>query len=493
MNRIPTGLDGLDSVLYGGLPEFSNILIGGAPGTGKTILTQNLLFNINRATGRNVIYFTTVNEPQIKVLRYQQQFSFFNAESFMESVIFQDLGSLIREKRLKDGLAAINNVVLKYNPIVIAIDSFKAIADFMPSKASFREFISELSIHLSIWECTVLLTGEYLENELKTRQEAALVDGILYLYGTEEQKFQKRYLRVLKMRGTNFLPGEHVLQINQHGVRVFPRLTPEVQKQPFVFDKRRQSTGLTDLDNMLGGGLPTGTTTLISGCSGTGKSLLGLNWLMNGVQHNEPGMLVTFEQYPEQIINNARSFGYRLDEMIQHNLLHILHVSPVELDVDFHMAKIQNMVVEKKIKRLLIDSISAFEIGMADKYKFTDYIWGLTNYFKSQGISVVLINEIPELFHAHQLSKHGISFIADNIIVTQLVQKHFTLRRLLGVIKVRGSHCSTEMKELVLDDDGPVLIEADWPGNGILSKEEAAPTCTNRDDDHPARQGGQQK
>ncbi len=275
--------------------------------------------------------------------------------------------------------------------------------------------------------------------------------------------------------------------IDQDGVHVFPRLAPHVQKQAVVFDGERQSTGIPDLDDMLGGGLPTGTTTLITGCTGTGKSLLGLNWLISGTQQKERAMLVTFEQYPEQIINNACAFGYNLDNLIQQELLHILHVSPVELDVDYHMARVQKMVTERKIKRLLIDSISAFEIGMADKYKFTDYIWGLANYFKTQGVSVVLINEVPELFHAHQLSKHGISFIADNIIAAQLVQKDFTLHRLLGVIKVRGSRCSTEIKELVLGAEGPVLVRPHW--SNMLSVEEAAPTVTSPDMNHLTYRG----
>ncbi len=462
MNRILTGIDGLDEVLFGGFPELSHIILGGAPGTGKTILTQNLLFNINKATGRNVVYFTTVTEPQIKILRYQQQFTFFDEDVFMDSVIFQDLGSIIRQKGLKDGLAAINDVILQYNPLVIAIDSFKAIADIMSSGEMFREFITELSLYLSVWECTVLLAGEYQEDELKKRQEAAVADGIIYLYGTEEQKYQRRYLRVLKMRGSNFLPGEHFYQINENGVHISPRLIPVVQKQPYVYDNRRQGTGIRGLDEMLGGGLPAGTTTMINGCTGTGKSLLGLSWLMAGAAKDEQGMLVTFEQYPEQIINNARSFGFDLDTIVQQKLLEIMHVSPIELDVDYHISEVQKIVSERKVKRLVIDSISAFEIGMADKFKFIDYICGLTNFFKTQGVSILLINESPELFHTQQLSKHGISFIADNIIVTQLVQENFNLRRLLGVLKVRGSRCATGMKEVVLSAKGLLIVEPDW-------------------------------
>lgn len=459
MKRVATGIQGLDEVLFGGLPELSNILIGGAPGTGKTILCQNILFNINKATERNVVYFSTVAESQLKILRYQQQFSFFDTNTFMESVIFQDLGDLIKGKGIEEGISAIKEVILKYSPLVIAIDSFKAIADLMPSEESFRRFITELSTHLSIWECTALLIGEYQEDELKKRQEAAVVDGIIYLYGTEEQKHQRRYLRILKLRGSNQVPGEHIFQISAQGVGVFPRTMPGVDKRIGAYDGRRLSTGIPGLDEMLGGGLPAGTTTLVSGSTGTGKSLMGLSWLLEGAARHELGMLVTFEQFPEQVINNSLSFGYEAEAVLRQGLLEVMHVPPVELDVDHHFFKIQQLVVEKKVKRLVMDSISAFEVGMPDKYKFTDYLWGITNFFKTQGVSLMLVNETPGLFHTHHLSKHGISYIADNIIVLQLIQDNFQLCRHIGIIKVRGSRCSPQVKEIVLGGKGLLVTE----------------------------------
>jgi len=256
LKRISTGIPGLDGILLGGIPEFANILLAGAPGSGKTILTQNILFNINKTTGRNVVYFTTLTEPQIKVIRYQQKFSFFNVDTFMNSVIFQDIGYLIRTKGLREGLAAINEIVMKYNPAVVAIDSFKALAGNLPSPEHFREFLTELSIYLPIWECTVILTGEYMEDELKKQQEAAVVDGIIYLYGMDEHKHQKRYLRIMKMRGTDFFQGEHILKISRAGVNIYPRWKPGLPGETAVIGTGRQKTGTPGLDEILGGRSP---------------------------------------------------------------------------------------------------------------------------------------------------------------------------------------------------------------------------------------------
>jgi len=182
---------------------------------------------------------------------------------------------------------------------------------------------------------------------------------------------------------------------------------------------------------------------------------------MEGAREQELGILVTFEQHPEQVINNARLFEWDLSELIDQKLLEIIHVSPVELDVDYHIYEIQKLVQKKRAKRLVFDSISSFEIGMSDKYKYTDYLWGMTDFFKTQGVSVLLINETPGLFDIQSLSKHGVSYIADNIIILQLVQDNFKLRRLLGVLKVRGALCSGEIKELVLGPQGPEIGTTD--------------------------------
>ncbi|NLY39924.1 MAG: AAA family ATPase [Firmicutes bacterium] len=225
MNRIVTGIDGLDQILNGGFPEFSTILVTGAPGTGKTILTQNLMFNVARG-GAKVLYCSTLAEPQIKVIRYQQQFAFFDPNAFMNSVIFQDIGSILRKQGPRDALHKIEALVREHQPAVVAVDSLKAIADIIPTRQQFHEFISDLNLNISLWGCVVLLVAEFREEEIIKRPEAAIVDGIICLYGTEERKQQKRYLRVLKMRGTAYIPGEHAFYISERGITIYPRLSP---------------------------------------------------------------------------------------------------------------------------------------------------------------------------------------------------------------------------------------------------------------------------
>ncbi len=455
MNKIKTDIAGLDQIL-GGIPEFATVLISGAPGSGKTILAQNILFNIS-AAGGTVLYLSTVTEPQVKVLRYQQQYAFFNADHFMEKVIYQDIGGIIRKSGQREALQKIEELVREHNPVLVAVDSLKAIADYLSSPYDFREFVLELNLNLSLWGCTALLLGEYLEEELMSRPEAAIVDGIIYLRGAEERKHQKRFLRVLKMRGTDFIPGDHALFISDHGIEIYPRFKPEVHKQVYAVEKARQPTGIAGLDQMMDGGVPAGSCTLVSGATGTGKTLLGLSWLYQGCCNHEPGLLVAFDESPAQLLRSAASFGWDLDAQINRGLLQIYHCSPVEFDVD----RLVYTLIEKmngNVSRVVIDSISTFELGMPDKIKYTDYLWGLTDYFKTKGITLMLINESRGLFEMPQVSGYGISYVADNIVIFQYQQEGLNLCRLVGILKMRGSgHCKS-MRMFSVGEKGPEVL-----------------------------------
>ncbi len=453
MDRISTGIESLDNILSGGFPERSTILIAGLPGTGKTILAHQMMFS-NASAAKKVIYLTTLAEPQIKVMKFQQEFEFFDCDKVQESVIYQDLGSTLRKYGPSKALAVISELIKVHQPYLVIIDTIKTIADMIPSLTEFREFLLDLSLRLTTWGCTTVLLGEYSEQDIEIRPESAIADGIVLLYGTEEKSHQKRYLRILKMRGTAYTGGENVFAIGSDGIEIYPRLNAAVSKQIYYNFETKISTGIPKLDEMMRGGIPCGTTTLVSGASGTGKTILAINFLLAGLKKGEEAIFITFEENPKQIIQTCLNMGIDFQQYIDKGLLFLEHFSPIELDVDEHVYYIQKLANKKKAKRIVIDSISSFELGMVDKIKYTNYIFGLTDYFKTQEVSVCLTHEMRNSANVSELTKHGISYVADNLILLKFMESDFELKRYLRIVKMRGSSHSNTITEVIIDEDG---------------------------------------
>lgn len=453
MDRLSTGIMSLDQILGGGLPKGSTILLVGRPGTGKTILAHQMMFQ-NTENDDKVLYLTTLAEPQIKVMKFQQEFSFFDINKVQKNVIYKDLGGVLRKQGSTQTMKLIDNYLKEYQPKMVFIDSIKTFADIIPDSMEFREFIIDLSVRLTTWGCTTILLGEYSEEDIDLRSESAIADGIIYLYGTEEKRQQKRYLRVLKMRGTDHSNGEAVFKISSVGVSVYPRLNSRVMKQEFTQYSERLSTGVSQLDVLMGGGIPKASTTLVTGPSGSGKTLLALSFALEGIKSGSKTVFVSLEENPLQIINNFSQLGQDIRPYIDEGILHIVYVSPVELDVDEHTYQIQELVRKVGAQRLILDSISSFEIGMSDKVRYTDSIWGLTNYFKCQGVSVLMTHEMRDSSTVSPLTKHGVSFVADNLLLLAFKEEDIQLKRYLRIVKMRGSRHSTELNELIIDELG---------------------------------------
>jgi circadian clock protein KaiC len=465
MDRITTGIEALDGILRGGIPAGSCIMIAGKPGTGKTILANQIVFNNDERDNRT-LYLTTMSEPQAKILKFQNEFTYFDISRFQSGVFYYDLSTIIRREGPSKLLALVDELMLRYQPKIVVIDTIKVLGDIIESVLDMREFLMDLSMKLAVWDCTTLLIGEYPESEIDTRPESAIVDGIIYLSGTEEKKFQKRFLRILKMRGTDYAQGEIYFKITKEGLRLFPRLNPDVGEQSYQRDfSQRISTGIPALDRMMGGGLPESTVTMVSGGAGTGKTILAAHFAYEGLSGGETVVYCTFEEHPKQFISSALSVGLDFRPFIRSGQLMIIHTSPVELDMDEHIFMIQEFVREYRAKRLVIDSISSFELGVVDKIKYTDYIFSLTNYLKTMGVSTLITHEMHHSVKVDELTKYGISFVADNLILLQNKESELQVRKFLRVIKVRSSAHEMDLREFRITCGGVEIIGFEVPGN----------------------------
>lgn len=297
--KLPTGVPGLDEILGGGLPAFSFNIIAGAPGCGKTTLAHQFIF-ANATPEHPALYFTVLGEPALKMLRYQQQYSFFDASKLSSSIRFINLSDVLLERGLAAILEEITRTVEEFNPGIVVVDSFRTvIRKAQDSETEVQGFVQKLGLLLTSWEATTLLIGEYIESELRDNPVFTVADGLFWLYQVMERNSVTRKLQIMKLRGQASVPGLHTIRITDAGLQAFSRTLGRSKRKHHVLGGRRLSTGIPGLGAMMGGGIPEGDSVLVAGSSGTGKSLLAMQFIAAGLRMGEPGIVAVFEERPE--------------------------------------------------------------------------------------------------------------------------------------------------------------------------------------------------
>ncbi|HXN41827.1 MAG TPA: ATPase domain-containing protein, partial [Myxococcaceae bacterium] len=270
--RIQTGVSNLDAIFNGGLPKGSLTVLSGPPGSGKTILTQQVCFH-NASAKSSVLVLSTLSEPTAKTLRYLQQFSFFDPKKLEQGVHFVDLGVMLRTKGLEAATALIMQHLKKIKPAIVVIDSFKAFDDLAKSKEELRKFGYEIAVNLMAWETTAILLGEYGPADYESNPFFSIVDGIVVLSQRESLGEAQRFFKIVKMRGTDHSREEHPFLITSNGLEMFAPRVAIRREATKSGAQERCKTQITKLDEILGPGIPWGSCLLIAGVAGTGKSV----------------------------------------------------------------------------------------------------------------------------------------------------------------------------------------------------------------------------
>jgi circadian clock protein KaiC len=333
IRTLPTGVRGLDDILGGGIPEFSFNIIAAAPGCGKTTLAHQILF-ANASAKTPALYFTVHGEPAMKMLRYQQQFSFFDESKVGKAVRFVNLSDLAMETSLNSVLDEIIKQVKAANPRLVVVDSFRTVmrkAGATTSEVEMEAFIQRLTQFLTTWQATTFLVGEYDEEEVRGNPLFTIADGIFWLSQVAERNSVVRKLQILKLRGQESVPGLHTIRINANGLQAFSRTLGLVGKRVKPEGRRRLSLGVPGLDEMLGGGIFEGDSCLVAGPSGTGKSVLATQFIDEGLRHGEPAVIAIFEERPKGYTERATSIGMDLTTPQKEGKLEILYLRPLDL------------------------------------------------------------------------------------------------------------------------------------------------------------------
>lgn len=462
--RLPTGVPGLDEVLGGGLPEYSFNLIAGAPGSGKTTLSQQILFAM-ATHERPALHFTVMGEPLIKMLRYQQQFTFFDPAKVHSSIHYRNLSDEVLQDSLDTVLATIIREVEQIQPGIVVVDSFRAISRrarvTQQDGLELQGLLQRLALHLTAWQATTFLVGDYLEEEMKDSPVFTIADGIFWLYQSAERNSIVRKMQIMKMRGQAPLPGLHTTRITNAGLQVFPRIIKALQEPDAPRSPDRLSTGTPALDDMLGGGVPMWDSILVAGPSGSGKTALAVQFIAEGLKHGEPAVVAVFEERPREYSKRIQALFPDVRSMVDAGSLEIIYLRPLDLSVDEALLEIQNAVKRVKAQRLAIDSLSGFELALAPTFRddFRESLYRMVSTITGSGVTVFMTSEVAASFTNLQFSPDLVSFLTDNIILQRYVEVGNRLRKVLTVVKMRRSGHSDELRLYEITDAGMILGE----------------------------------
>jgi circadian clock protein KaiC len=467
IKRLKTGIDGFDEVLGGGLPEFSFNLIAGAPGCGKTTLAHQIMFAL--ATPEcPALYFTVLGEPPLKMLRYQQQFNFFDSNKVNSSIHFISLAEDIANGDLNKILIRIAAEVEAKNASFVFVDSFRSVVLASQGEGTtflgLQEFIQNLGILMTSWQATTFLIGEYYTDK-DPNPVFTVADGLIWLSQSVLRNSVVRKIEVMKMRGQPLLSGLHTFRITETGINVFAPPKPAVPKHDLLPPlENRLQMGIPVLDEMMGGGLPNGYSLLVAGPSGSGKSILAHSFLVQGARSGETGVIVAFEQRP------MWSRGRAMTDLINNDQIGVVNTQLSSLSVDEISRLIIAEVIRLNARRVVLDSLSGFELAVAPTFRadFRESLARMVSAIANTGVTVLMTSELEDRYTDLRFSPYGTAFLTDAIIVQRYIEVDSCLLRVMAVVKVRGSAHSNELRLFHIDDKGIQIGEKVDDLEGLL-------------------------
>jgi len=462
MGRVNFGIEGFDDILPGGLIEGNSYLVEGAPGTGKTTFGVQFLYEGALTYGEPGILLTFEQFPEqlyADSLNFGWNLKQLEAEDKLR-VVFTSPDVLLKDA---EG-SVVRRLVDEIGAKRIYVDSLSHLKETAASRKS-RETVFRLVNLIKRCGLTSLFASEVERDS--DGYERFLFDGLIRLSNKPYQtRGRQRTIEVIKSRVQPHLSGEHSLQITERGIVVYPRI--RVIDEPPDFGKERVSTGIKGLDRLLGGGFLRGTSSVVSGASGLGKSLLGLQFLLAGAKGGEKGAFVSLEERPKELLRFASGFSFEFSEFVEDGTVSLLYRVPAELDFYELGCAIQRLCEQRSISRLVFDSISTLAVRIPEEHQFRNQVYLLVDYLKSRGITTILIDETHELFEQPLVTTHGVSSVVDTAILMRYVEVNAKMFRVLTVLKSRGVSHSKDIVGYEITGDGIVIGERFKSLGGLL-------------------------
>lgn len=468
LKRFSSGIPGLDRILDGGFFTGGVYIVEGAPGAGKTILANQIAFNAVRQ-GSRVLYVTLLAESHSRLIQHLQDMTFFDGSAIPEQLTYVSGFRALEEGGLKALLDVVRKELRAQSATVVVLDGFAAVGESAGSDREFKKLVNELQVHASLSSSTFFLLSSGLTDAGSVQPVHTMVDGLLRLSDHTFGVRAQRELHVQKFRGSRYLRGIHSFDIGNDGIRVHPRL------ESFSADLADASTseclafGILDLDRMLGGGLRVGSTTMILGPTGVGKSLLGYSFLARSTAE-EPGLLFSFYESPKGVIAKSANIGIDLKSLCEDSAVELMWHSPVETSLDVIGGRMLDGIDRRKVKRVFIDGFNALTSSATYPERVEQFFGALVRELRARGVTTLYAAELHEIFAPHIAPPTpGISPLLDNLVLLRFVEVNAELRRVISVLKMRDCSFDTELRQFAICDTGILVGERFRHAEGVLT------------------------
>ena len=453
--KIATGCLGLDQVLFGGIPANTITVLMGSPGTGKTILAEQFAF-ANATPESPALYLTTLSEPLEKFIAHGQKYGFFDVSKVGTTIFYEDLGLILRDQGIAKLTDAVTDLFISLKPKFLFIDSFKALNELFVTPVERRTTLFDLASALSSYQCTTFLVGEYSQEMMTHLPEFAIADVVLQMVKHSTNVREQRFLRVEKLRGSASIPGLHAFSITKDGIELYPRLLTPTNVPNYAARVERVSTGINGLDDMIADGFWRGSTTLVAGPTGSGKTIIGLQFIREGALKGEPGLYVGLQENPTQLARTMQNLGWHPEKLLKGDGFELMYRSPVEVQLESVTSELFQRVREGKIKRVVIDALGDLERSSVDRQRFADFIYSLTQWFAVHNVTCLMTYELSSLFEVHAISDQEVSNMSDNIILLRF-SADTEMGRTIRVLKTRGTAHESRERRLEITSRGVVV------------------------------------
>ena len=475
VQKLRTGISSLDIIAKGGLPKNRTTLISGTAGSGKTVFAVHFLAAGIELGEPGV--FVTFEEAADDIRKNMRSFgwdlaqwekdgklAFVDAspDPHIDSVEAGgfDLGALV---------ARVENAVRKVKATRVAVDSLGAVFSQFSDQAMVRSELFRISAALKAMGVTAVLTAERTDDHGPVARfgvEEFIADNVMILRNALEAETRRRTIEILKFRGCDHQKGEYPFTIVPHGgVIVIPLSAMQLSMKS---SDLRISSGNPALDEMSGGGFFRDSVTLVSGATGTGKTLTVAQFLQGGVAEGEKCLLLAFEESRDQLVRNAKGWGFDFETMERKGLLKVVCDYPDVQGLEDWLVTIQAIINDFKPKRVALDSLSALEnVGTAKAFR--EFVIGLTSFIKHQEITGMFTSTTASLMGGDSITESHISTLTDSIILLRYVEMFGDMKRGLTVLKMRGSWHDKAIREFTIDKGGMQMGRAFRNVTGILS------------------------